>query len=254
MRRSCVGIAPLLELIGRDYYAASGVGCTVSHQGQISLQPAWACVRRAEFNSASRISRQPASIQPPDKLLRRPPMKLYYCLAPARCRPTSRCTRPAWRLKPSRAPPRPTSSTTAPTTTPSTRWAMCRCWSWTTAPLREGPAIVQYHRRPGARQNSRAGQRHTSGALPLQSWLTFCGHGNPPQLRPAVQPRLERRGQGLRPATSWQAAQWVDGELAGKQYLIGDQFTVADGYLFTTTNWAKPTGGTCRLCQPAGLP
>ena len=32
--------------------------------------------------------------------------------------------------------------------------------------------------------------------------------------------------------------QWVDGELAGKQYLMGEQFTVADGYLFTVTNWA----------------
>ena len=34
--------------------------------------------------------------------------------------------------------------------------------------------------------------------------------------------------------------QFVDGELAGKQYLMGDDFTVADGYLFTVTNWAKP--------------
>lgn len=35
---------------------------------------------------------------------------------------------------------------------------------------------------------------------------------------------------------------WLDGELANKQYLMGDQFSVADGYLFTVTNWAKPTG------------
>ena len=33
---------------------------------------------------------------------------------------------------------------------------------------------------------------------------------------------------------------FVDGELAGKQYLMGDDFTVADGYLFTVTNWAQP--------------
>ena len=32
---------------------------------------------------------------------------------------------------------------------------------------------------------------------------------------------------------------WVDDQLAGKQFLLGDQFSVADGYLFTVTNWAK---------------
>jgi glutathione S-transferase len=35
---------------------------------------------------------------------------------------------------------------------------------------------------------------------------------------------------------------WLDSELAGKQYLMGDTFSVADGYLFTVTNWAKPVG------------
>ena len=38
-----------------------------------------------------------------------------------------------------------------------------------------------------------------------------------------------------------QRLQFVDGQLAGKDYLMGEQFTVADGYLFTVTNWAKPT-------------
>ena len=32
----------------------------------------------------------------------------------------------------------------------------------------------------------------------------------------------------------------VDGLLAGKTWLMGDDFTVADGYLFTVTNWAQP--------------
>ena len=36
--------------------------------------------------------------------------------------------------------------------------------------------------------------------------------------------------------------QWVDGELAGKPYLMGEQFSVADAYLFTVTNWAALTG------------
>ena len=31
---------------------------------------------------------------------------------------------------------------------------------------------------------------------------------------------------------------YVDGELAGKDYLMGKQFTVADAYLFTMLSWA----------------
>jgi glutathione S-transferase len=36
--------------------------------------------------------------------------------------------------------------------------------------------------------------------------------------------------------------QWVDGELVGKNYLMGDTFTVADGYLFTVAGWCKHVG------------
>src|SRR5260370_35951211 len=32
---------------------------------------------------------------------------------------------------------------------------------------------------------------------------------------------------------------WLDKQLAGKQYLMGDKFTVADAYLFTALRWAS---------------
>lgn len=35
---------------------------------------------------------------------------------------------------------------------------------------------------------------------------------------------------------------WVDSQLAGKSYLMGDAFSVADPYLFTVTNWAPFVG------------
>ena len=31
-------------------------------------------------------------------------------------------------------------------------------------------------------------------------------------------------------------------QLEGKSFVMGDAFTAADAYLFTVTNWAKPTG------------
>jgi glutathione S-transferase len=35
---------------------------------------------------------------------------------------------------------------------------------------------------------------------------------------------------------------WLDKELAGKQYLMGNNFTVADAYLFTVLRWSPRVG------------
>ena len=39
-----------------------------------------------------------------------------------------------------------------------------------------------------------------------------------------------------------QRLRYVDDQLDGKTWLMGDSFTVADGYLFNITAWAKPIG------------
>ena len=35
---------------------------------------------------------------------------------------------------------------------------------------------------------------------------------------------------------------FTDSELAGKDYLMGEQYTIADTYLFNVTNWAPLVG------------
>ncbi|AMM24695.1 glutathione transferase GstA [Variovorax sp. PAMC 28711] len=107
--------------------------------------------------------------------------------------------------------------------------------------LREGPAILQYI----ADQVPLKNLAPANGTLPryrLQEWLNFIGtemhKGFSPLFNPAtpddykvvVKDKLKSRYT------------WLDKELAQKEYLMGDTFSVADAYLFTVTNWAGRTG------------
>ena len=107
--------------------------------------------------------------------------------------------------------------------------------------LHEGPAIVQYIADQAPEKNL-APANGTYERYKLQEWLTFIGtelhRSFSPLFVPTTHPDIK--------ATALERLQgrlkWVDGELAGKQYLMGDQFTVADGYLFVVTNWAPFVG------------
>jgi glutathione S-transferase len=107
--------------------------------------------------------------------------------------------------------------------------------------LREGPAIVQYIADQVPQKNL-APANGTLARYRLQEWLAFIGtelHKNfnplfapdtPDVYKPIARDRLLAR------------LRWVDGELKGKNYLLGDAFTVADGYLFNVTNWPPYVG------------
>ncbi len=107
--------------------------------------------------------------------------------------------------------------------------------------LHEGPAIVQYIADLAPAKNL-APAHGTFERYKLQEWLTFIGtelhKGFSPLFNPATPP--EYKPQVIERLLS--RLQWVDGELAGKDYLMGAQFTVADGYLFTVTNWGRHVG------------
>jgi glutathione S-transferase len=105
--------------------------------------------------------------------------------------------------------------------------------------LREGPAIVQYI----ADQAPTKNLAPANGTLPryrLQEWLTFIGTEIHKTFSPLFDPALPDEAKQVFRKKLASRFQWVDGELEGKNYLMGDNFSVADGYLFAVTRWAKP--------------
>ncbi|BEP94389.1 glutathione transferase GstA [Acidovorax sp. A79] len=107
--------------------------------------------------------------------------------------------------------------------------------------LREGPAIVQYIA-DQVPLKMLAPQNGTLQRYRLQEWLTFIGMELHRGFTPLFNPATPEEYKVMARDRLLQRLQWVDGQLAGKQYVMGDHFTVADGYLFTVQGWHKPTG------------
>ncbi|WP_426702859.1 glutathione transferase GstA [Rhodanobacter sp. Col0626] len=104
--------------------------------------------------------------------------------------------------------------------------------------LTEGPAIVQYL----ADQKPESGLAPPAGTLPRYRLQEMLGYINS-ELHKTYSPlfksdtpaevRQERKDY-LRKRYAL-----LDAVLAKQDWLLGDQFTAADAYLFTVTNWAK---------------
>ncbi len=103
--------------------------------------------------------------------------------------------------------------------------------------LVEGPAIVQYIA-DQVPDKKLAPANGTLARYQLQSKLNFIGtelHKGTSPLFNAATPDEMKKATREKLLGRYR---WIDGELAGKQFLMGDQFTVADAYLFTVSNWA----------------
>jgi glutathione S-transferase len=107
--------------------------------------------------------------------------------------------------------------------------------------LREGPAIVQYIADLAPTKNL-APANGTLSRYRLQEWLTFIGTEIHKSFSPLFNPGMPEEGKAISKTKLRSRYEWLDSQLADKDYLMGDTFSVADGYLFTVTNWAKPTG------------
>lgn len=107
--------------------------------------------------------------------------------------------------------------------------------------LREGPAIVQYVADQAPAKHL-APANGTMARYQLQSWLNFIGTELHKGFSPLFTPGMPDEAKTLAKDRLLSRLTWLDGELAGQQYLMGDTFTVADGYLFTVTNWPAMVG------------
>lgn len=107
--------------------------------------------------------------------------------------------------------------------------------------LREGQVIVQYIAdQVPAKQLAPA--NGTFARYKLQEWLSFIGTELHKGFSPLFTPGMPEEAKTIAKTRLNSRLQWVNGELANKTYLMGDTFTVADGYLFTVVNWTKHVG------------
>lgn len=105
--------------------------------------------------------------------------------------------------------------------------------------LTEGPAIVQWiaDQVPEKRLAPPAG---TMARYRLMEWLNFVGAEIHKQFSPLFNPAYPDEAKAINRARLASRYAWVDGKLAGRDYLLGDDFTVADAYLFAVTRWTVP--------------
>ena len=105
--------------------------------------------------------------------------------------------------------------------------------------LREGPAILQYIADLVPLKNLAP----ANGTMPryrLQEWLAFLGTELHKGFSPLVNPAMPAEAKTIALDKLQTRLAWVDKDLEGKAFVMGEHFSVADGYLFTVTNWAAP--------------
>ena len=107
--------------------------------------------------------------------------------------------------------------------------------------LTEGPAIVQYL----ADLKPESGLAPANGTLAryrLQEMLGYINSEIHKTYSPLFNKELPRETRDERKEYLRKRYKLLDERLQGRDYLFGDQFTVADAYLFAVTNWAKLVG------------
>lgn len=102
----------------------------------------------------------------------------------------------------------------------------------------EGPVIVQVIADKAA-DKKLAPANGTTERYRLQEWLTFISAEVHKTFSPLFNAALSDEAKQVFRDRLAGKLKYLDSALAGKDYLMGQQFTVADGYLYTMLRWAE---------------
>jgi len=107
--------------------------------------------------------------------------------------------------------------------------------------LTEGVAIMQYL----ADQKPESNLVPKNGTLEryrVQEWLNYITSEVHKTFSPLWNAANDQAVKDYALTNLKKKFDWLNAQLAGKKYLTGDTFTVADAYLFTVVNWTTPLG------------
>jgi glutathione S-transferase len=109
------------------------------------------------------------------------------------------------------------------------------------AVLTEVPAVVEYL--ADLRPEAQLAPPPTSlERARVREWLAFVGTELHKQFGPLFRPKAPDDAKEAARAVLRGRLAWIDGQLAGKAYLGGDRFSIADAYLYTVLRWTAPSG------------
>ena len=101
----------------------------------------------------------------------------------------------------------------------------------------EGPVIVQMIADKAAGKNLAPARDHAD-RYKLLEWLNFITAELHKNFGPMFSPVLADEAKAFFKDRVMGKFKYIDSQLAGRDYLMGSQFTVADAYLFTMLSWA----------------
>lgn len=104
--------------------------------------------------------------------------------------------------------------------------------------LTEGPAIVQYLA-DLVPAKKLAPANGTLARYQLQSWLTFIGTEIHKNFSPLFNPAASADIKDAARANLTRRLAYTNEQLEGKSFLMGEDYSVADAYLFVVLSWAK---------------